>query len=138
MSWSYTNDPANVPLDEIRLIIGDTVSSDPQLQNEELEYFLGKYPSMTQAAIGAITVLISKYSRLADETTAEVALKWSQRSDAYRKLKADLSDPNGALSQVPTPYGGGISKSDVNARSGNPDRVSEIFNTGMFDNDRWC
>jgi len=138
MSWSYTNDPLNVPIDELRLLIGDTVSSDPQLHDEEIAYFLSMYPSVSQAAVAAVTTLISKYSRLADETTAELAVKWSQKAKAYRSLKKDLSDPSGTLSGVSIAYGGGMSMVDIEARQGNSDRFDETFQIGMHKNTKGC
>ena len=60
MSFTYTLDPTNVPIDEIRLLIGDTDTTDQQLQNEELQYYLDKYGgNAVQAAIAAIQGLIA-------------------------------------------------------------------------------
>ena len=136
MSWSYTADPLNNSVDELRLLIGDTVSSDPQLQDEEIQYFLTTYSSVNQAAVAAVTNLIAKYSRLADETTAELSIKWSQKSKAYRALKDDLSDP--ITSSAPLSFGGGISNRDISTRRNDSDRFDESFKIGMMDNTKSC
>lgn len=138
MSWSYTEDPLNSPRDELRLIIGDTYAADPQLSDQEIDYYLARFPSMNQAAVGAVTQLIAKYSRLADETTAELSVKWSQKAAAYRLLKTDLSDPLNGLSGSFVPFGGGISNTDIKTRRGNPDRFDEQFRIGMHRNRGNC
>lgn len=43
MSWSYSGNPANSQLDELRFTIGDTSISDPIMQDEELEYLITEY-----------------------------------------------------------------------------------------------
>ena len=134
MSWSYTADPLNNSVDELRLLIGDTNSSDPQLQDEEIQYFLTKYPSTSQASVAAVTNLIAKYSRLSDETTAELSIKWSQKAQAYRRLKDDLSDP--VTSSSPVSFGGGISITDIDTRTSNSDRFDETFQIGMHKNSK--
>tara|TARA_R110000822_G_scaffold15369_9_gene52993 strand:+ start:808 stop:1218 length:411 start_codon:yes stop_codon:yes gene_type:complete len=136
MSWSYTADPLNNAIDELRLLIGDTDSSDPQLHDEEVQYFITTHSGVNQAAIAAITNLIAKYSRLADETTAELSIKWSQKSKAYRALKDDLSDP--ISSSAPVSYGGGVSNSDISTRRSNDNRFDEAFQIGMMDNSKSC
>ena len=138
MSWSYTADPLNNSVDELRLLIGDTNSSDPQLQDEEIGYFLAKYASVNQATIAAVTNLIAKYSRLSDETTAELSIKWSQKAQAYRRLKDDLSDPVNAASSAPVSFGGGISNTDIDTRRSNSDRFDETFKVGMHKNTSNC
>ena len=37
MTWTYSGDPADNDLDELRFKIGDTDPSDPELQDEELQ-----------------------------------------------------------------------------------------------------
>ncbi len=48
MSWSYTGDFSN-PLDEMRFLIGDTNQDEPILQDEEIQYLMGKYGSNPNA-----------------------------------------------------------------------------------------
>lgn len=138
MAWTYTEDPLNVPVDELRLLIGDTNSFDPQLQDAEVEYFLSRYPSINQASIAAVTNLIAKYSRLADETTAELSIKWSQKALAYRRLKEDLSDSINSSSSAAVPWAGGISNSDISTRRSDSDRFDESFKIGMHQNSKSC
>lgn len=139
MTWTYTADPLNNPVDEVRLLIGDTDSLEPQLQDEELQYFLAKASNVAiKAAIAAVTQLIAKFSRLADETTAEWSVKWSQKSSQYRSLLKDLKDPENALSGSPVAYGGGISITDINTNANTTDRFPDMFTIGMHKNLKDC
>lgn len=59
MSFSYSGDPSESQLDECRFILGDTDSSNPIMQDEEIEYIISqsgtdvntlRYNLFTQAA----------------------------------------------------------------------------------------
>lgn len=45
MSWSYSGDPKSSDLDRIRFIIGDTDSTEPIMQDQELAYLISEYGS---------------------------------------------------------------------------------------------
>ena len=45
MSWTYSGNPANSKLDEMRFVIGDTNESSPIMQDEEIEYLITEYGS---------------------------------------------------------------------------------------------
>lgn len=45
MSFSYSNNPSGSKLDECRFLIGDTDSSQPILQDEEITYLINTYGS---------------------------------------------------------------------------------------------
>lgn len=44
MTFTYTNSPATVRRDRIRRMIGDTLSADPLLSDEELADFMEQHP----------------------------------------------------------------------------------------------
>jgi hypothetical protein len=43
MSFSYSGNPKDSPLDEARFLIGDTDVSNPIMQNEEIQYIIDTY-----------------------------------------------------------------------------------------------
>lgn len=133
MTWTYTNDPVSVPVDEVRLLIQDTDSSDPLISNEEVLYFISKGGAGIGAAYLAALSISAKFGRLADERTGQVEVKWSQRSRAYAALAADLKKQM-ALATNPLPYAGGISVSDINNNRAKTDRSQEAFSLGISDN----
>lgn len=45
MTWTYSGDPSSREIDSYRFKIGDTVSDEPLLQDEEIQYILTTYTS---------------------------------------------------------------------------------------------
>lgn len=45
MAWTYSGNPSSSEVDKYRFLIGDTISSEPILQNEEIQYILTTYSS---------------------------------------------------------------------------------------------
>lgn len=43
MSWTYSGDPANSQVDECRFLLGDTVATEPIMQDEEIQYIIDTY-----------------------------------------------------------------------------------------------
>lgn len=43
MSFNYSRDPANSPLDAARFLIGDTNNAEPIMQDEEIQYIIDTY-----------------------------------------------------------------------------------------------
>lgn len=50
MSFSYSADPSASPLDEARFLIGDTDSSNPIMQDEEIQYIIDTYGAGTNSS----------------------------------------------------------------------------------------
>lgn len=75
----------------VRLLIGDTNTSDQQLSDEEIDYFLDKNgDSIRYAALDAVRALIARYSRQVDERMGHTEVERSQRARAYRFLLDEL------------------------------------------------
>ena len=80
----------------VRLLVGDTNTSDVQLTDEEIIYYLGlTNQSPEQSSVLCAYSLGSKYARLVD-TELEGVLKedYSQRSENYFKLSSQLKLQN--------------------------------------------
>jgi hypothetical protein len=75
---------------------------------------------------------MAKFSRLMDESVGQVSISYSQRADAYRKMRVDLITRLGT--QDMRPYAGGVSRSDQLTVVLNPDRVKPIFTRHMMEN----
>lgn len=131
MAWTYTNDPSNVQLDAVRLLIGDVDGADPQLTNEELTYYLTSEGSTFKAAAAAARGLMSLYARKSDKSVGDLSISYSQRQVHYAALAADLS--RRAASRVARPYHGGASKSDMDAENSDTDRVDPKFYQDQFE-----
>lgn len=132
MTWSYSGDPSRSDLDEVRFLIGDTVESDPQLQDEEINYLLNGYGDSQAAAIAACENLIAHYSRYVDQKTGDIDIKFSQRIANLKERIATIRRQIGILAQ---PYAGGITKSDRDIDLEDTDLVQPAFEVGGMDHD---
>lgn len=137
MSWSY--DPA-LPetLDRVRLLIGDTITNDQQLSDEEIYSMLMIYGAVNSTAVAACRALAARYARYADKWVGDLKILASQKHRAYLELAEELrtagSSAMGAALAVPT--AGGIYVSEKEAYEGNTNRVVPFFRRGMHDSDR--
>jgi hypothetical protein len=109
MGWSYSGDPVNSDLDKVRFEIGDTDSTDQQLQDEEIEYTISAEPSLLAAAARCCEVLSRKFSRLADNRLGPQQVWASQRSVAYAERAKELRSKSSALGGL---YVGGLDKNE--------------------------
>jgi hypothetical protein len=130
VSWSYSGDPGASDLDEVRFLIGDTDTDDQQLSDEEINYLLTSTGSVQAAALGAARSLWAKYSRMVDQKTGDIDIKYSQRKDAYAALIRQLQ-----LGMLPVPYAGGISEDDKQVDEADSDVVQPAFTRGMMEYD---
>lgn len=140
MAFTYTDDPANVPRDAVRLLVGDTDADDAKLSDSEISYFLGQ---ADEEAYGAAAIA-------ARAIAAKFAAEVSSSFDAVRGIRADF----GALSKkymdlavrlesqakkygrkggFGAPLAGGISVSAVESAEKLSDRNPTEFKVGMFD-----
>ena len=133
MSWSYVAAyVAKSPMMQVRLLIGDTVAADPQLQDEEITLYLSLRSSIWGAAAECCRTLSAQYSRSADMRAGDSETRFSQMATAYA-LRAQQFDAKAAASGAGMPYCGGISASDKETQQSDPDRVNPQFALGMFD-----
>jgi len=133
ITWSYSPDQAkNVPLYTVRLLIGDTVQCDPQLQDEEIEALLGTRSTLMGAAAECCRSMAAKFSRSIDITAGTMKQSWSQLAKAY-SLKAGEFEALAAMGGAGTPYAGAISIIDMQSNSQDPDNPGTQFRVGMHD-----
>ena len=134
MSWTYSENPASSKKDQVRFLIGDTDSKDPLLSNEEITYILSLYNNAPMnAAIRCCETIVSKFSRLADETVGQVSVKYSQIAQTFMKttmpmLRARLAMEDSSI------YAGGISNVDKQNNIQDRDRVRPDFSKHMMEN----
>lgn len=146
MAWTYNAQPFPDPwpyiagqaipqscVDTVRFLIGDTDTSDQQLQDGEIQGTLTwNNGDPYQAAIESCRALALKYARQADKTVGDLHLVNSQRSKAYAAMVQQIiaqSLRHGA----PTPYAGGISIPEIEEDRTNTDLVQPSFTKGFMD-----
>lgn len=137
MSWTYDaslldSDTAIGRLYIIRLITGDTDTSDQQLQDEEIYWYLSRHgDSVRYAAIDAVRGLIAKYSREVDLWMGHTRVGASGKQRNYRMLLDYLlNDQTDTLVDILI---GGQSWGEKETLAQDTDAVQPSFRIGMDD-----
>ena len=138
MTWTYSvADLASSPKDQVRRMIGDVISSDQQIADEEINFAITQRSSVYGAAADCCRYIAAQYSRKADLVTqgagGSLKTNYSQQSRAYAAMAATFESKS-AMFGGAVPYAGGISVSDKQKNEQDTDRVAPQFNIGEFDN----
>jgi hypothetical protein len=132
MSWSYNPSLlATSTKDQVRLLIGDVLLTDPQMQDEEIAYLGTTRGSVYGAAAECCRALSAKFSRSVDQQAGTSKISYSQMAKAYA-AKANEFEVKATFSAMP--YMGGVSITDMQLQEMNSDRVNPSFTIGMMDN----
>ena len=123
-------------INAVRIEVADTNPALPILSDEEITYFLNKQNgSVRKASLDAARVILLKLSQSGDEVVGIISIKGSRVAAEYREsLKLYLNNPHlnpildglgsfvdaDGKTQNPV-YAGGISVSDMQANTANPD-----------------
>jgi hypothetical protein len=134
MTWSYNPSLlSSNTKDAVRLLIGDVVSCDQQMQDEEIAYLVTSRGTLYGAAAECCRSLAAKFSRTVDQQAGTSKIMYSQMAKAYT-VKAIEFENKSALFGAAMPYAGGISLNDKQMQDMNTDRVLPVFTKGMDDN----
>lgn len=138
MTWSYSGDPSSSAGDTVHFLLGDTDSTDPLLQDEEIAFLISEWDgNLYFAAAAGAEKLAEQFAREVSFSGDGANVDFSSLSTNYaavaqrlRKLGRTQAG-RGAL-----PYAGGISQSDVDQVNADNDRVPTAISMGMHDNYR--
>ena len=128
MTWSY-QDPTQSSKDAVRFTIGDTVSTDPLLSDEEINFLLTDSAVDEASYYGALAIA-AKFSRSVDKSVGKIRISNSQKTKQYQDLAKELWLKMGILA-VPT--AGGLYESEKLIAL-NDGTVSVDFKRGMMTN----
>ena len=96
MTWTYSGDPANSQLDELRFIVQDVYETLPLLENEEMQYLLDtwmpRYDSIVYVGAIAAATISRKFATLVSVSADGVTVNTSDLSDRYAKLAEMLRE----------------------------------------------
>src|SRR5882724_9195103 len=104
MGWTYGANPGGSTLDAVRLMIGDTDTTDQLLQDSEVTYFINQSASLPYAAWKACYAIASKFARQGSKAVGQLRLDLSNVAKQYRDMGDDWKAQ--ALSGA-TVYAGG-------------------------------
>lgn len=127
----YTHDPANNPIDRIRLNVGDIWDDMEMLADADYQYFLtAANGNEKRATLDAVRAILFKLTRMTRERTGDIEVYGGDWFNNYMKaLQLILKDPNIAIS-LAVPYAGGISRADMQANRCDPDNFR--IGIGMY------
>lgn len=142
MAWSYDASNLNTTtasgrLNTVRLIMGDTDTTDQLIQNEEISFSLSQSNNNVYYAASLVCRLVAaKFSRLVDTSLDNaISAKYSTRSKQYQQLalqiEAQAKKSSGKSIGV---FAGGILKSDMLVNNEDTTRVKPTFGIHQFDN----
>lgn len=139
---SYTNDPANVPLDRVRLEVGDTDCANAYLTDAEIELFIdeedpdadGTVGKLLRAASTCANVIAAKLARRVDFSHGPVRKNLSALFEHYRDLSDDLGRRASGEGVLPVVLG--LTLAEKEAADLNESQVQPEFKKGMHDNPR--
>ena len=136
MTWSYDNTAlATSDKDAVRLIIGDTDTSDQLLQYEEISYYVTLHGTVIRAASESARAVAAKYARLMSRSIGGLQADFSAKYRQYLEL-ADNLDRNEQVSPV-SPFLAGYLKSQHTTQDENLDRIPIFGRFGVTDNPRY-
>lgn len=142
MSWSYDPTDLNTTtssgrLNSVRLLVGDTDTSDQLVQNEEITFGLSQANNnVYYAAAWVCRTIAAKFGRMVD-TSLDGALsaKYSTRVKQYQQLASQIEAQGKKTSGKSLGvFGGGYSTSAMQVVNEDTDRVKPAFTIDQFDN----
>lgn len=86
MTFTYTNTPLTSRRDALRLLTFDTDATSVKLQDEQLDYFLGKSANDYLAAAQACLAIAAKAAEDVSASVGTLREEAQQRFDHYRAL----------------------------------------------------
>ena len=129
MTWTYSS-TSGLDRDYVRLRIGDTVTADPLLTDEEIAALVTNEGDKHLAAAAAADTLAAQFARKVDKTVGKLSISNSQAfthfSALAKRLRSEITMTGGL-------YAGGISVSDKNEDKSDSDRVDPAFFVGQFE-----
>lgn len=119
---SFTNDPINNPIDEIRLMVGDIDPYDELLSDQVYKYLYYQNDTKRKAAVEALKFIVNMLASCVTEKAGGLFVKDSERFEQYSKLlNRYTKDPTFSLLAPAMPYAGGISITDMENNEGSLD-----------------
>lgn len=129
MTWTYAG-TLTTDLDKVRLLIGDTDTTQQQLTDEELNFFISEEETLHTAAAAACRALASKYARKVHREVGDLKLYAEQMYQHYLDLAKELSVRG---SSYAVPSAGGVYTADKEAYESDTSLVQPEIKRGIHD-----
>ena len=141
MAWSYDPTDLNTTtasgrLNTVRLLVGDTDTTDQQVQNEEVTFSLSENGNnVYYSGAWVARAIASKYSRKVNtELSGALKADYSDLVTHYNSLADNLEYQGKTSGASVGVLAGGITKSKVEAVRQNTNRIEGSFRRDRFKN----
>jgi hypothetical protein len=141
MAWSYDPTDLNTTtasgrLNTVRLLVGDTDTTDQQVQNEEVTFSLSENGNnVYYSGAWVARAIASKYSRKVNtELSGALKADYSDLVTHYNSLADNLEYQGKTSGASVGVLAGGITKSTVEAVRQNTNRIEGSFRRDRFKN----
>lgn len=141
MSWSYEQYDLNTTnasgrLNTVRLLVGDTDTTDQQVMNEEILFSLSENNNnVYYAAAWIARAISSKYSRkVTTKLDGALSAEYSDLAKHYKVLADDLEYQGKTSGSSIGVLAGGLTKSSMSAARTNTNRIEGSFRRDRFKN----
>ena len=141
MAWSYDatdlgTGTASGRLNSVRLLVGDTDTTDQQVQNEEITFALNQTnDNVYYAAAWAARTIAAQYSRrVTQNLSGALSADYSDLQNHYTSLAETLEHQGKKSGAVVGIKAGGISIATVDNVRQDTDRIAPSFRRDRFRN----
>lgn len=131
MSFTYNNDPQNSVIDRIRLEIGDTVSRNAQISDEEINHAYLTEGTVLRAAARCCEWLAARYTGEGQFRSASLSLDKSGLQRRYQTLARRLRQRGTTADSFVIPS---LRQTDKDSFTEDTDLVQHRVSLGMHDN----
>jgi hypothetical protein len=133
MAFTYDDNPAGIPRDQVRFLLGDTDKENPWFSDAEVAYLLTTADGDPRgAAIIGAEAILARIASWQDETVGGVSLKVSDIRTAFTDLLVRLRTTSAAGSLGAPPYVGGVLRSDKEQTALDAERIPTQYSTRML------
>jgi hypothetical protein len=137
MAWTYT--PVSTSKDKVRLLTGDTDTTDQLLQDEEIAYVLGVQASISLASAACCDLIAAKFARQVNTQNGALRVSAVKRYDHYidlaKRLRAGGAGdiPGDSTVMLAEGFAGGLTVSGKENLAADTDAVQPSFRVGQDD-----
>jgi hypothetical protein len=134
VDWLYTGEPGTRTIDAVRLLIGDTDSTDQLITDNEISYLLTRHGSINRTASEACRAIAAKFARLMNRSIGGLSADFSQKYHQYMELADSLLTKE--ETEPVSPFTSGWKRSVKEAREADTERETTFGRKGIHDNER--
>lgn len=130
MTWTYAGDPSVSTLAALRFLIGDTITGDQQLSDEEINFISTSFTDNNLAAAELCEAIAAKYARQVDTTNGDLRLGAQARFQHYTDLAKKYRGKGNKLALM---WSGGRLLSEKETARADASITQPSFSRGMDD-----